>query len=125
MIVIGLRLAMFVTINALENGVCRGNVVALQARQPGMGSGGDRKIQCVMVPRGGRPTVGCVARLARIGKGCRQMIGSRGCVICRLVASKACRRSPRVAGRMACDTACRQMLTGQRKRGGCMVERRW
>lgn len=53
------------------------------------------------------------------------MIGGRGCVIGCLVASKASRWRSRVAGRVAGDTACRQMLTGQRKRGGYMVERRW
>lgn len=60
-----------VTIYTLESRVRGRNVVALQARQPDMGTGGNWEIQCVMIPRGWCPTVGCMARLARIGKGCR------------------------------------------------------
>lgn len=65
--------------------------MTIRAGSPGRGvrSRVDRKVLGVMIPVGWGPAIGSMASLARIRKGCREMIRRGGTVISILVAGKA------------------------------------
>lgn len=124
---ISIGFVVFVTQNALEDGIIAGLHVASGTIIPPDGSMRARRyreILSVMIPVCRRPAVGGVAGLTGVREIGRRVIGIRCSIIVGLVARKAGCRSSAIRGRMTGDTCRGDMLTCQRERCCVVVESR-